>query len=358
MHNKNDKRLLKEGSWGYEPCESDGSLDLIAIYADKADKLLQDIIKQEHSDKWHKIALLEFIMDGYLSNKYGESNISRFMISEYKKSLEEAEKDTEWINDWHEPDKMRNSLKERKKKLNKYIDAYNKYNSNDKMEKMKINEGKLNKIIKAILKEYLDYNDNDLGIDPEMDAMDVADAEYDTNMDKFMHDDPEGYAEQTGMPIERVYAELDRKYSNNFDDDMPFESKKVNKKTISESAIRDVVKKTIMEIFDQDRTGEWRENQLRGYLNRSDDRGTVSVNGTAIYYDQNGENYKELPFDMEVEVPGTIEGERDEDGNYSSWFTPSDESDVRDEIMSNIQWSIEENGIIYNLEDIEIDSIN
>ena len=86
------------------------------------------------------------------------------------------------------------------------------------------------------------------------------------------------------------------------------------------------------------------------------DRGTVSVNGTAIYYDQNGENYKELPFDMEVEVPGTIEGERDEDGNYSSWFTPSDESDVRDEIMSNIQWSIEENGIIYNLEDIEIDN--
>lgn len=69
------------------------------------------------------------------------------------------------------------------------------------------------------------------------------DFEREEILNRFMHEDPEGYAEYTGTPLKEVYKELEReKAYKGMPDDLPFES-------ISEEELDKIISESIRKVL-------------------------------------------------------------------------------------------------------------
>ena len=111
--------MLNEGSWGYEPTDSDASLDLRGDFVKDVSKVLEKYTNGPSND-WAKIALLEFVLDSLMNIKYGKTDVKKKLTDKYRECLESLKKDESWINNWDDKKKIMNSLKEREKKLKEY----------------------------------------------------------------------------------------------------------------------------------------------------------------------------------------------------------------------------------------------
>lgn len=139
--------LLFEGSWGYDPNDGDGPLDMrydinLDIFEqiyDKCKKTL-DNAKKEHyaSWAWDVIGQIEYFFDratmldnladdrDHNFDKYDfwwnlRDRKKKDILALYKEALKFCENDKHWINEWKEPKRMIASLKRRHKFLDKQL---------------------------------------------------------------------------------------------------------------------------------------------------------------------------------------------------------------------------------------------
>ena len=137
--------LLFEGSWGYDPNDGDGPLDMRfdinlsmfeSVY-DKCKKCIDDAEKKHEPDQaWDAIGNIEYFFDRatMLDNladdpkrdfeKYDfwwklKQRKGKDIIQLYQKALKLCAKDKQWINGWREPKRMLASLKRRHKFIDK-----------------------------------------------------------------------------------------------------------------------------------------------------------------------------------------------------------------------------------------------
>lgn len=153
------KTMLTEGSWGYEPTQSDSYGDTNWVTLKKIAEMIYDDCekginryngtKHEYFDKgmscWDSIGIIENFFESLASidstykNKKGHEKYyvwwallrdeKKSIVGLYKKCVDYCANNEKWIEGWKEPDKMRKSLKKRQQILKKYeqylIDEYN-----------------------------------------------------------------------------------------------------------------------------------------------------------------------------------------------------------------------------------------
>jgi hypothetical protein len=160
----NSNNILNEGSWGYEPNDGDGPLDMrydinLSIFEKIYDRCKKDVnnAKKEHyaSWAWDVIGQIEYFFDRATSldnladdpdkkfEKYNfwwklKSRKKKDILELYKEALDICENDKKWINEWSEPEKMKKSIKKRHKILDKYLKIQKQYEDNEKrLEKLR-----------------------------------------------------------------------------------------------------------------------------------------------------------------------------------------------------------------------------
>lgn len=165
----NSNNILNEGSWGYDPNDGDGSLDMRfdinlstfeQIY-DKCKKTLDDAKrKHESSWAWDVVGQIEYFFDRATSldnladdpdknfEKYDfwwklQDRKKKDILELYKEALDVCEKDKHWINGWSEPKRMIVSLKRRHKFLDKMLKIQEQKDNYEK--KLKEKQAKINK---------------------------------------------------------------------------------------------------------------------------------------------------------------------------------------------------------------------
>lgn len=142
-----NSNILNEGSWGYEPNEGDGPLDMrydinLSIFEKIYDRCKKDInnAKKEHYAQWawDVIGQIEYFFDRATSldnladnpdkkfEKYDfwwklKNRKNKDILELYKEALNICENDKKWINDWKEPKRMIASLKRRHNFLDKML---------------------------------------------------------------------------------------------------------------------------------------------------------------------------------------------------------------------------------------------
>ena len=128
----------------------------------------------------------------------------------------------------------------------------------------------------------------------------------------------------------------------------PFE----NKKTINELQLRNIVKETIVKILNEnyplgaefDPRAPWNEPETTSKM--------VEIQGTAYYYNEETEEEKEVPFEIEVEVDGEYLVDYDDGENYS-YFQPNKDTDYHSLVINSGKIPQELDGG-FRLEDIEV----
>lgn len=159
------KDFITEGSWGYEPLQGDGPLDLrgdlfkdiCELIYDKCDKYSKDT-----DYAWCAIGNIEHFfeevtkMEGFKMNSKHPSDKYYYwfrlidkehknIFELYDKLLNQCMGDEKWIEEWEEPDKMRKSLEKRKKiseKYSKLMEDYIKKRKNINCNKVQQNKQK------------------------------------------------------------------------------------------------------------------------------------------------------------------------------------------------------------------------
>lgn len=150
---KSVKESLNEGSWGYEPNEGDGPLDMrydinLTVFEQIYDKCQKSFVdaknKHESSWAWDAIGNIEYFFDKAIMlddlSENRDKNFEKYyywwqlkakkqkdILELYKEALELCENDKKWINEWKEPKKMLESLKKRHEFLEKYLKIQKQY---------------------------------------------------------------------------------------------------------------------------------------------------------------------------------------------------------------------------------------
>jgi len=143
---KNIKDYILEGSWGYEPDQNDGTLDLrgdiwlsiCELIYDKCNENYKKRSEFETDFAWEALGNIEFFFevlsetkefglnDEHEFNKYYywwrliDKKKTKNIIELYKKLLNKCKSDEKWIEDWKEPEKIRKSLEKRESILQRY----------------------------------------------------------------------------------------------------------------------------------------------------------------------------------------------------------------------------------------------
>jgi len=165
---KSLQQFINEGSWGYDPNQNDGALDLRGSLFLSSCELIYDRLNTNHKDTcyvWESLGNIEYFFEEFSKIKdFGLDNKNKFekyyywfrlidlknknIIELYAKYLEQCKNDEIWINDWKEPDKMKESLKKREKKLKEYQKLFEEKKKVDKEIKTQQND---NKTVKNIV---------------------------------------------------------------------------------------------------------------------------------------------------------------------------------------------------------------
>ena len=130
---------MNEGSWGYEPDQNDGTLDLRSDIFFGMCELVYDKCSDlgDTSIAWEELGAIEFFFEQFSKIEdfgLGDKEFEKYyywwrlmdekktknIVALYEKLLNMCKKDEDWINDWKEPDKMRKSLEDREEVLNKW----------------------------------------------------------------------------------------------------------------------------------------------------------------------------------------------------------------------------------------------
>ena len=145
--NFNSNNILNEGSWGYEPNDGDGPLDMrydinLSIFEkiyDRCKKCINNAKKEHYASwAWDVIGQIEYFFDRAtgLDNladkpdkkfeKYDfwwklKSKKKKDILELYKEALDICENDKKWINEWSEPKRIIASLKRRHNFLDKFL---------------------------------------------------------------------------------------------------------------------------------------------------------------------------------------------------------------------------------------------
>ena len=142
------RAMLNEGAWGYEPTQSDAVLDADGAIRDKLAELVYDSCyddvklarKAEKAfDKgniyWDVVGIIEKYFEELpkldsFKDEEGQEHYymwwrliyykKKSIIKLYKEAVEFLVSSDEWIEEWDKPDKMRKSLKKRKKTLDRF----------------------------------------------------------------------------------------------------------------------------------------------------------------------------------------------------------------------------------------------
>ena len=119
---------LNEGSWGYGSLDSDDVLDRIGLYMDAMINILKTQIGTMNlckaSESWYTIGLIDNVMSMLIGSNllYKVSDDIKDILEEYyQEALKCCMEDTEWQEEYSEPEKMRKSLKATQKRLETYI---------------------------------------------------------------------------------------------------------------------------------------------------------------------------------------------------------------------------------------------
>lgn len=135
-----DNYIINEGSWGYEPLQGDGPLDLRGDLFKDICELIYDKCEEYSKDTgcaWCAIGNIEHFfeevtkMEGFKmdskhpSDKYyywfrliDQKDKNIFEL--YNKLVDQCTNDEKWIEEWEDPDKIKKSLEKRKKISEKY----------------------------------------------------------------------------------------------------------------------------------------------------------------------------------------------------------------------------------------------
>lgn len=172
--------VLNEGSWGYDPNDGDGPLDMRfeinlstfeQIY-DLCKKTLDDAKKQHESSwAWDVVGQIEYFFDRATSldnladepdkkfEKYDfwwklQDRKKKDILELYKEALDICEKDKHWINSWREPKRMITSLKRRHRFLDKMLKIKEqKDNYEKKLEEKQVKNNKKQEEVPDIVAE-------------------------------------------------------------------------------------------------------------------------------------------------------------------------------------------------------------
>ena len=158
---------LCEGAWGYEPDQNDGTLDLRSeiwrklceIVYDRCNKYIT--VKKNTLDwdlaswSWEALGALEYFIDAF-PNCDGFSlgtekeyyryydwyrmidDTGKDIFSLYEKCLNICENCEKWINDWKDPEAMRQSLEHRRAILETWKRLYSEYTAHERILKQKM----------------------------------------------------------------------------------------------------------------------------------------------------------------------------------------------------------------------------
>ena len=158
---------LCEGSWGYEPDQNDGTLDLRAeiwkklceIIYDRCNKCIsvKKNVRERYlaSWSWEALGVLEYFIDAFPNcdgfslgtekdyNRYYYwyrmiNDTGKDIFSLYEKCLIICENCDEWIKDWEDPEAMRQSLEHRHAILETWKRLYSEYTAHERILKQKM----------------------------------------------------------------------------------------------------------------------------------------------------------------------------------------------------------------------------
>lgn len=126
-----------------------------------------------------------------------------------------------------------------------------------------------------------------------------------------------------------------------------------NKNTINEIQLRNIVKETIVKILNEnyplgaefDPRAPWNEPETTSKM--------VEIQGTAYYYNEETEEEKEVPFEIEVEVDGEYLVDYNDD-EKQVYFQPNEDMDYYSLAVNSGKIPHELDGG-FRLEDIEVD---
>ena len=164
------RTILNEGSWGYEPDDSDSFGDTDCVLKDDIAELVYDsclddikLARKQKSDfdkgniYWDVVGIIEKYFDVIPSfdsfrDEKGQEKYyvwwklihdkKKNIIKLYREAVEACADAKDWIEEWSEPDKMRKSLAKRKKILAKYEKLLDdKIKHEEKCEKHREKEG-------------------------------------------------------------------------------------------------------------------------------------------------------------------------------------------------------------------------
>lgn len=195
---------------------------------------------------------------------------------------------------------------------------------------MKINVKLLEKTITRVINENLHYPTIDSGSD-NYPSDDINSHDVDYIEDRENNDKPNWTT------------------ASNVVSNSPFE----NKKTINEVQLRNIVKETIVKILNEnyplgakyDPRAPWNEPETTSKM--------MEIQGTAYYYNEETEEEKEVPFEIEVEVDGEYLVDYD-DGEKYGYFQPNEDTDYYSLVVNSGKIPHELDGG-FRLEDIEVD---
>lgn len=169
---KNLKEYIIEGAWGYEPDQNDGTLDLRGdIFFSICELIYDKCSKNPYGNKfqtdhaWESLGAIEYFFEE-LSNiedfQCGDKNDfdkyyywfrlidkkkTKNIIELYEKLLNKCIKDEDWINNWREPEKMKESLEKRKQNLERYkklLDDRTKYEQELELKRNQCKQSEVN----------------------------------------------------------------------------------------------------------------------------------------------------------------------------------------------------------------------
>lgn len=152
-----------EGSWGYEPNDGDGPLDMrfvinLSIFEsiyDACKKYIDDAITKDYSSwAWDAIGNIEYFFERateldnladrptHTFDKYDfwwklKARKQKDIVKLYKIALDKCENDEKWINEWREPELMRESLQKRRVFLDNMTTLQNQKDEYEKEIKQK-----------------------------------------------------------------------------------------------------------------------------------------------------------------------------------------------------------------------------
>jgi hypothetical protein len=135
--------ILTEGAWGYGSLDNDYVLDdrdelMAKLHKNFMSKIKQNL--QETQNCWNNIGLIDWYCESMIALKQDywlyEDRYKVFEI--YQKSIDTVCQDTDWINDWSEPEKMQDALAFAREKLIKHQEALEKSHKGKSRIKYKI----------------------------------------------------------------------------------------------------------------------------------------------------------------------------------------------------------------------------